>query len=72
MVAQTNDTDHHAHVRKRFIELQTILMIKKALPLGGGIVDRTPDDNVDIMIEVMPAEIFMCKQVNGTITRARP
>ena len=53
MVAQTNDTDHHAHVRKRFIELQTLRMIKKARVMGGGMVDLTPEENIDIMIEVM-------------------
>ena len=53
MVAQTNDTDHHKHVRQRFIELQTILMIKKARTKGGGMVDLTPEENIDIMIEVM-------------------
>ena len=53
MVAQTNDTDHHAHVRKRFIELQTHLMIKKARSMGGGMVDLNDEENIDIMIEVM-------------------
>ena len=53
MVAQTNDTDHHAHVRKRFIELQTDLMIRKARRMGGGMVDLTPEENLDIMIQVM-------------------
>ena len=52
-VAQTNDTDHHLHVRKRFIELQTDLMIKKARRMGGGLVDLTPEENIDIMIQVM-------------------
>ena len=53
MAAQTNDTDHHAHVRKRFIELQTLRMIKKARIMGGGMVDLTAEENIDIMIEVM-------------------
>jgi len=53
MVAQTNDTDHHGHVRKRFIELQTDLMIRKARRMGGGMVDLTPEENLDIMIQVM-------------------
>ena len=52
MVAQTNDTDHHKHVRQRFIELQTILMIKKARTKVGGMVDLTPEENIDIMVEV--------------------
>jgi len=53
MVAQTNDTDHHLHVRKRFIELQTDLMVRKARRMGGGLVDLSPEENIDIMIEVM-------------------
>ena len=53
MVAQTNDTDHHLHVRKRFIELQTRLMVQKARRAGGGLVDLTPEENIDVMIEVM-------------------
>jgi len=53
MVAQTNDTDHHLWVRKRFIELQTALMIKKARETGGGLTDLSREENLDIMIEVM-------------------
>ena len=53
MVAQTNDTDHHAHVRKRFIELQTELQIRKARRMGGGMVDVTTEENIDIVIRVM-------------------
>ena len=53
MVAQTNDTDHHLWVRKRFIEKQTGLMIQKARATGGGLVDLTREENIDIMIEVM-------------------
>ena len=53
MVAQTNDTDHHLYVRKRFIELQTALMVRKARRSGGGMVDLTEEENIDIMIEVM-------------------
>ena len=52
-VAQTNDTDLHLWVRKRFIELQTALMIRKARIVGGGMVDLTREENIDIMIEVM-------------------
>ena len=40
-------------MRKRFIELQTALMIRKARRKGGGLVDLTPEENTDIMIEVM-------------------
>jgi hypothetical protein len=53
MVAQTNDTDHHQFVRKRFIDLQTALMISKARRAGGGLVDLNKEENIDIMIEVM-------------------
>ena len=53
MVAQTNDTDHHLWVRKRFIEMQTGLMIQKARATGGGLVDLAREENIDIMIEVM-------------------
>ena len=53
MVAQTNDTDHHAHVRKLFIELQTDRMIRKSRRTGGGLVDTTAEENIDIMIQVM-------------------
>ena len=53
MVAQTNDTAHHLHVRKRFIELQTDRMIRKARRMGGGLVDLTAEENIGIMIQVM-------------------
>ena len=53
MVAQTNDTDLHLWVRKRFIELQTALVIRKARSKGGGLVDLTPEENIDLMIQVM-------------------
>ena len=53
MVCQTNDTDLHKWIRKRFIELQTALMINKARETGGGMVDLTRKENIDIMIEVM-------------------
>ena len=53
MILQTNDTDHHLHVRKRFIELQTDLMIRKARRMGGCLVDLTAEENLGIMIQVM-------------------
>ena len=34
LILQTNDTDHHEHVRKRFIDLQTQRMITKARMQG--------------------------------------
>jgi hypothetical protein len=56
LVAQTNDTDHHLWVRKSFLEKQTALMIQKARASGGGLVDLTREENIDIMIEVMSEE----------------
>ena len=65
MVAQTNDTDHHAHVRKRFIELQTSLMIKKSRSCGGGMVDLTAEENIDLMIAVMSDRELHLKACRG-------
>ena len=53
LVIQTNDTDHHLWVRKRFVELQTALMIRKARQTGGGLTELTRRENLDIMIEVL-------------------
>ena len=53
MVAQTNQTDLHLWVRKRFIELQQDLMITKARLAGGGMADCTREENINIMIDVM-------------------
>ena len=50
MILQTNDTDHHEHVRKRFIELQTQLLITKTRIQGGGMADLDLRENIDIMI----------------------
>jgi hypothetical protein len=53
MILQTNDTDHHEHVRKKFIELQTQLIIKKTRMQGGGMAELDIYENIDIMIRVM-------------------
>ena len=53
MLLQTNDTDHHEHVQKRFIELQTGLMIRKTRMQGGGMCELTIEENIDLMIQVM-------------------
>ena len=53
MILQTNDTDHHEHVRKRFIELQTQRLITKTRMQGGGMADLDLRENIDIMIRVM-------------------
>ena len=52
-VGQTNDTDLHCPVRKSFIEKQSDMMIRKARRAGGGMVDLTREENIDVMIEVM-------------------
>ena len=53
MVAQTNDTDLHQWTRKRFIDKQTNLLLRKARTKGGGLVEATREENIDLMIEVM-------------------
>ena len=53
MVAHTNDTDHHPWVRKRYIEIETDKVIRKARLQGGGMVSLTREEILDIMIEVM-------------------
>ena len=53
MVAQTNDTDHHQHVRRRYIALETDLHIRKVRAQGGGMVSLTREEILDIMIKVM-------------------
>ena len=53
MILQTNDTDLHLHVRRRFIELQTARMVEKARISGGGMVDLTKEENIEIMAQVM-------------------
>ena len=52
-VGQTNDTDLHLWTRKRFMELQQDLMIRKARMAGGGMADLTREENINIMIQVM-------------------
>ena len=53
MVTQTNDTDLHQWTRKRFIDKQTNLLLRKARTKGGGLVEATREENIDLMIEVM-------------------
>ena len=53
MILQTNDTDHHEHVWKKFIELQTQLMIQKTRMQGGGMAELNINENSDVMIRVM-------------------
>ena len=65
MIAQTNDTDHHEHVRKRFIDLQTALMVRKSRRTGGGLVDLTTEENIDIMIEVMSDKSLHLQATKG-------
>ena len=53
MIVQTNDTDHHEHVRKRFIEVQTQRLITKTRMQGGGMAELDLRENIDCMITVM-------------------
>ena len=53
MILQTNDTDHHEHVRKRYIELEMQNIITKSRMQGGGMAALTTEENIDIMIRVM-------------------
>ena len=53
MVCQTNDTDFHLNVRRRFIERQTAKTIEKVRRTGGGLVDLTKQECVEVMAEVM-------------------
>ena len=53
MMLQTNDTDHHEHVRKRYIERETSLIMAKSRMQGGGMAALTTEENIDIMISVM-------------------
>ena len=53
MVAQTNDTNHHQEVRKRYTDIESDKMIRKARAQGGGMVELTREEILDTMIEVM-------------------
>ena len=53
MIVQTNDTGLHKDVRANFIDLQSGLMLHKNRTQGGGLVDCTDEDNLNIMIKVM-------------------
>ena len=53
MVAQTNDTDLHLRVRRKFIELQTSHMVQQARDTGKVLVDLSREENLNIMVEVM-------------------
>ena len=53
MATQTNDTDLHQWTRKRFIEKQAALLLRKSRTMGGGLVEATREENTDLMIEVM-------------------
>ena len=65
MVSQTNDTDLHLWVRKRFVELQQDLILKKARRAGGGLVDTTREENIDLMIEVMSQRELHVRAARG-------
>ena len=65
MVAQTNDTDLHEGGRKRFIEKQTAMLMTKARIAGGGLVDLSKEENMDIMIDVMSDTQLHLNAVEG-------
>ena len=69
---QTNDTDHHQWVRKRYTELQTDRLIKKARRRGRGLVELTREDNIDFMIEVMSDLSLHLKACQGYKYTAPP
>ena len=53
MICQTNDVSHNKEVRSRFISLQNARMLEKARCKGGGLVDCTPEENLEMMVQVM-------------------
>ena len=53
MLLQTNDTDLHQEVRKRFVEQQEMLQVRKIRAEGGGMADLSREENLAIMIDVM-------------------
>ena len=53
MILQTNEVLLHKEVRKRCIELETGFLLKKARSRGGGLVDCTHEESLELMIEVM-------------------
>ena len=48
LVAQTNDTDLHQWTRKRFIEKQTALLLRKPRIAGGGLAEATREKHIDL------------------------
>ena len=53
MITQTNDVAHHKEVRHQFIDLQSAKMLDKTRTQGGGLVECTPEENLEIMTKVM-------------------
>jgi len=53
MLLQTNDTDLHKEVRKRFVEEQEMFQVRKIQAEGGGMANLSREDNLQIMIDVM-------------------
>ena len=51
--------------RKQFIEDQTDLMIRKARSQGGGLVDLSKEENIDIMIQVLGQVELNLKATKG-------
>ena len=55
-VAQTNDTDHHQHVRRKYVEMETALYVKLARETGRPLVNLSRRDMVAMMIAAMRDE----------------
>lgn len=70
MIPQTDDTDHHAHARKIFIELQIDLLARKARRMGGCLVDITAEHILASRSKSCQTKVNMCRQVKGTSTQA--
>ena len=56
MIVQTNETHLHNDVRARFIDLQVCKMLHKTRTQCGGVADCTPEENLEIMTEVMKSK----------------
>ena len=70
MVCQTNDTDHHLHVRRKFIELQSQRMIQRTRDTGKVLIDLTREETIDLMIEVMRETHLHLQACRATRTQA--
>ena len=65
MVTQTNDTDLHQEVRKRFVAAQEVLQVRKMQKEEGGVAEESREDNLKIMIDVMRDPELHIKAAKG-------